>query len=248
LFLLYIHYLTSIQINCSSNYIFSFDNINSSNVSIFQDKIDSIYSSDEKIAFLTFDDGPTKIATPKVLDTLKENDVKASFFVIGYRVNEFPQIVKREYEEGHFVANHGYTHKNSKLYQNKDSFINEILDTDTAISEAIGVSNYHSHLFRFPNGSNGTSYASTKKKCKEYLADIGYCYVDWNALNNDSITKYSSYQLLNNLKATCKDKNSLIILMHDTSDVSKSYEALDDSIKFLKEQGYTFKTFQELLY
>ena len=67
------------------------------------------------------------------------------------------------------------------------------------------------------------------------------------ALNNDSIKKYSSSQLLENLKKTCKDKQSLVILMHDTTDVSKSYIALNDSIIYLKEQGYTFKTFYDLL-
>lgn len=213
-----------------------------------QNKLDSLYSSNEKIAFLTFDDGPTKIATPKILNTLKEHNVKANFFVIGYRVNEFPDIVKRVYDEGHFIANHGFSHKNSELYKSKDSFINEIVDTDKAISNAIGIQNYCSHIFRFPNGSSSNSYSGAKKKCKKYLKEIGYAYIDWNALNSDSIKKYSSYELLNNLKKSCKSKNSLVILMHDTSDVSKSYESLDNSIKYLKEQGYSFKTFDELLF
>lgn len=230
----------------SNNYIFS--DISENNFTIIsnlQNSLDNIYSSNEKIAFLTFDDGPTKTATPKILDILKDNDIHASFFVIGYRVQEFPDIVKRAYDEGNFIANHGYSHKNSKLYQSKESFINEILDTDTAISSAIGVENYHSHIFRFPNGSTGNSYSGAKKNCKKYLQEIGYCYIDWNALNSDSLKKYSSYELLNNFKKTCKGKKSLVILMHDTSDVSKSYESLDDSIKYLKEQGYTFKTFYD---
>lgn len=233
---------------CSSNYIFSVPSENDfSIITNLQDKLDNIYSSDEKIAFLTFDDGPTKIATKKILDILKENNVHASFFVIGYRVNEFPDIVKRAYEEGHFIANHGYSHKNNKLYKNKEAFINEILSTDEAISNAIGVSNYHSHIFRFPNGSTSNNYSTVKKSCKNYLKEIGYTYIDWNALNNDSIKKYSPSSLLSNLKNSCKGKNSLVILMHDTSDVSKSYESLDDSIKYLKEQGYTFKTIKEFL-
>ena len=233
--------------SCSSDYIVSVSADDDSSFSDLQSKIDSIYSSKEKVAFLTFDDGPTKIATPKVLDILKENDVNASFFVIGYRVKEFPNIVKRAYEEGNFIANHGYSHKNSKLYKSKDSFINEILDTDKAISDAIEVSNYHSHVFRFPNGSKGGHSSNIKSNCKTYLNDIGYCYVDWNALNNDSIKKYSSSQLLDNLKKTCKNKTSLIVLMHDTCDVSKSYTALDASIKYLKEEGYSFKNFDSIL-
>lgn len=211
-----------------------------------QKKIDEIYSSKEKIAYLTFDDGPTKVATSKILDILKEEDVKATFFVIGYRVEEFPETIKRAYEEGHLIANHTYSHKNAKLYQSKESFINEIKKTDETISKVLGFS-YSSHLFRFPNGSNGSSYLNAKKKCKEYLKEINYAYVDWNALNQDSTYKYTSSQLLSNLKKSCKNKDSIIILMHDTADVSRSYLALKDSIKYLKEQGYTFKTFEDLL-
>lgn len=236
---------------CSSNYIYSTPYLGGYDMSIisdFQDNFNNVYFSDEKIVYLTFDDGPTKIATPKILDILKKYDIKATFFVIGYRVKEFPQIVKRAFDEGHLIANHGYSHKNSKLYSSKDNFTSEILKTDEVISDAIGIKNYHSHIFRFPNGSKSSSYSSIKQKCKNYLKDIGYCYIDWNALNNDSIKKYSSSQLVNNLKNSCKNKNSLVILMHDTSDVSKSYEALEDSIKYLISENYTFKTLDSLLY
>lgn len=212
-----------------------------------QEKIDAIYSSEEKVAYLTFDDGPTKIATPKVLDILKEEEVKATFFVIGYRVKEFPNTVKRAYEEGHFIANHTYSHQNTKLYKSKESFLKEIEQTNSAIAEAIDVSYYSSHLFRFPNGSKSTSYSGAKERCKEYLKELNYAYVDWNALNQDSIHKYSASQLVSNLKKSCENKDSLVILMHDTADVSRSYLALKDSIEYLKEQGYTFKTFENLL-
>ena len=102
-----------------------------------QSKIDSLYKGTEKVAYLTFDDGPTKTATPIILDILKEEKVPATFFVIGSRVEEFPNIVKRAYEEGHFIANHSYSHQNAKLYQNKVSFLNEIQKTDEAIAKAI---------------------------------------------------------------------------------------------------------------
>ena len=128
----------------------------------------------------------------------------------------------------------------------ENSFIKDLQDTENAISEAIGTS-YTSHLFRFPNGSKGTSYSSQKKQCIKYLEEINYGYVDWNALNQDSIGHYNSNELLNNLKKTTKGKNSLVILMHDTADVSRSYLALEDSIKFLKSEGYTFKTFEDFV-
>ena len=80
-------------------------------------KILGLTKGTEKVAFLTFDDGPNVSVTPKVLDILKDEEVKASFFVIGKNVDSHPEIVKRAYDEGHFIANHGYDHNNSTLYK-----------------------------------------------------------------------------------------------------------------------------------
>lgn len=113
--------------------------------------LDDIAKSDEKKAYLTFDDGPTLKCTEKILDILKEENVKATFFVVGKHVKEYPEIVKREYEEGHYIANHGYNHNNKLLYKNMESFEKEITETDLEISKAIGLENYSSHIFRFPN-------------------------------------------------------------------------------------------------
>lgn len=210
-------------------------------------KIETIYDKPEKIAYLTFDDGPTKNVTPKVLEILKKNNTLANFFVVGKHVAEYPELVKQEYEDGHFIANHGYSHNNNKLYKSKNDFINEILKTDEAISTAIGVSGYHSHIFRFPNGSMSKNHYNAKKNATNYLKEIDYTYVDWNALNNDSIKKYSKEQLLSNLKKSSKDKGTLVILMHDTGDVNNTYDVLEDSINYIKSQGYEFRTFYDIL-
>ena len=84
-----------------------------------------------------------------------------------------------------------------------------------------------------------------KKEMVNLLKDINYTYIDWNCLNNDSVKKYSSYQLLNNLKKTSKNKKTLVILMHDTKDVSNSSTVLKESISYLKSNGYIFKNFYE---
>ena len=211
------------------------------------DKIAEIEKEEEKIVFLTFDDGPTQRATPKILDILKEEDVKATFFVIGKYVDRHPEIVKRAYEEGHYIANHGYSHNNFKLYSTSQSFIDEITKTDIAIGEAIGIPDYCSHLFRFPNGFMASMYKKQKREALPILEKLNYTYLDWNCLNNDSMKKYSSMQLLNNLKKSAKDKSVLVILMHDTSDVSNSSLVLKDSISYLKSQGYTFDNFYRFM-
>ena len=212
-----------------------------------QEEISKLTKSSEKIAYLTFDDGPTLRATGKILDILKEENIKATFFVIGKYVNHHPDLVKRAYDEGHFIANHGYNHNNSKLYQDKQSFLAEVKNTDAEIGNAIGITNYCSHIFRFPNGYISSNYKTKKQKAAKFLSDMGYLYVDWNCLNRDSEGKYTQYQLLQNLKKTTLNKGTLIILMHDTSDVNDTPAILKDSISYLRECGYEFHNFYDLI-
>ena len=222
-------------------------NSNSSLDENLQDTFNNLIKDDAKIAYLTFDDGPRRKATPKILDILKDEGVKATFFVIGKYVKENPDLIKREYDEGHFIANHGYDHNNSKLYKDAESFRNEILATDVEIGNALGLENYCSHVFRFPNGFMSKNYSGSKKSAVSILKDLNYVYVDWNCLNKDSEVKVSEYQLLNNLKKTSKNKGTLVILMHDSGDVNDTASVLKDSITFLKDQGYEFHNFYDFV-
>lgn len=209
--------------------------------------ITNLGKNNEKIAYLTFDDGPTLKATGKILYILEEENIKATFFVVGKHVKEHPELVKRAYEEGHYIANHGYNHNNSLLYKSSDNFISEIKNTDIEIGNAIGVDNYCSHVFRFPNGFMSNNYRSKKNEYAKLLLDMDYTYIDWNCLNRDSEKKYSNYQLLNNLKKSSKNKGTLVVLMHDTSDVNPTPSVLKDSISYLKSQGYVFKSFYSII-
>lgn len=235
---IFFYYSTSIPTSTSTISIISEDTIN---------RITNLPNQKEKVAYLTFDDGPSANITPKILDILKEEDIKATFFVIGKYVDEYPEITKRAYEDGHYIANHTYDHNNKILYKNSESFINEVKKTDTAISNAIGVQNYSSHVFRFPTGFMSKNNKQAKKSMLPLLYNLGYTYIDWNCLNNDSMKKYTKEQLLNNLKKTSKNKDTLVILMHDTKFVSDSSIALKESIEYLKSQGYAFKNFYDIL-
>lgn len=213
----------------------------------FQYKINHLIGQKEKIAYLTFDDGPTISSTPKVLDILKEEDVKATFFVIGKYVKNHPDLIQRVYEEGHFIANHGYNHKASKLIESNESFIQEIKQTDLEIGKALNIPNYSSHVFRFPYGFSSSYYNNNRENLSDLLKSLNYTYIDWNCLNKDSERKTSNSELLNNLKKSCKNKGTLVILMHDTTDVNDSSAVLKESISFLKSQGYIFENFYSLL-
>lgn len=114
--------------------------------------IKSIYKSDTKRAFLTFDDGPST-NTNDVLNILKENDIKATFFVLGKQVEIFPEITKRIYDEGHYIANHGYSHIYKNIYNTPEQVLVEYNQCNEIIAKTIEIPEYNSHLFRFPGGS-----------------------------------------------------------------------------------------------
>ena len=83
-----------------------------------------------------------------ILDLLKEQNVKANFFVLGSRVELYPQIVKREYEEGHYIANHGYSHTYSQIYSSTNSVLDEYNKTNQAVKNAIENQAYNTNIFR----------------------------------------------------------------------------------------------------
>lgn len=206
------------------------------------------YESTEKKAYLTFDDGPTKSTTPKILDILKNNNINATFFVVGKNVEANPDIIKRSYNEGNFIANHTYSHQNNILYQDEETFLSEIEKTDLIISKAINKKNYSSKLFRFPNGFSSNNYHYEKEKACKYLNSINYHFIDWNCTLEDSTYKLSNYELMQNLKNSSKGKGTLVILMHDSGYVNKTDEVLQDVINYLKYNGYSFHTLNELIF
>ncbi len=205
-----------------------------------------VYSSDEKQVFLTFDDGPSSV-TPNILDILKENDVKATFFVLGSNVDLKPEIVKREYEEGHFIANHGYSHKYSSIYSSPQSVLDEYNHTLESVRSAIGVKNYNSHLFRFPGGSSGGQYADIKRQAIDLLQSNQITYTNWNCLTGDAAGNKTKEEMWDSLISTAGDKNSLVILMHDAGDKQVTAEILPEIIKYYKDNGYVFKSYYDIM-
>ncbi len=209
--------------------------------------IDNIYDSKEKVAFLTFDDGPSSNVTPEILDVLKKEDIKATFFVLGTMVKANPGVLRREREEGHYIANHSYSHVYSKVYANKNKPLEEYNKTNKLIQEALGDSNYQSNIFRFPGGSVGGYYDKLKQKAKKKFQEKGISYLDWNCLTNDSDGAETKQAIMQNLKATSKGKKSLVILMHDAPNKDLTAKTLPDVIKYLKEQGYSFQNMYDVI-
>ena len=213
----------------------------------FINSVKNIYNGEEKRVFLTFDDGPTKEVTPYILDVLDKYNVKATFFVLGTRVKQNPDILKRTYEAGHYIANHGYSHKYSSVYKSADTVLDEYNRTENAIREALGNDSYSSNLFRFPGGSKGGPYEEIKKEARSKLNEYGIAYLDWNALTYDAEGAKSKDDILKNLKETTKGWDNVVLLMHDSADKKVTYETLEEVIKYLQDEGYAFKNIYDII-
>jgi peptidoglycan/xylan/chitin deacetylase (PgdA/CDA1 family) len=204
-------------------------------------------STGEKRVFLTFDDGPTKAVTPFILDILKQENIKATFFLLGTNAKYNPDLIKREFDEGHYIGNHGYSHRYKDIYASPEATLAEYSQTQQIIRDALQNQSYLGNVFRFPGGSNGGKYNNQKQASKELLLQNGIVHLDWNALSEDAAGQYTKEQLLANVEATIGDKSSVVILMHDSSDKILTYEMLPDLINYLKQQGYSFKNIYDLL-
>ncbi len=200
--------------------------------------VEDIKSYDRKIAFLTFDDGPSHNVTPLVLETLQKYNVYATFFVLGNMCEKNGHVLKQVKEQGHSIGIHSYTHELNKFLKSRDSFINEIKMTENAIKENLG-EDFTTRLFRFPGGS----FETYKRKYLNDLHDLGYVSVDWNALTSDSeYVNPKPEMLMERLKATIVNKDRIIILMHDSDTKEVSAEILPEIIEFLQSEGYEFAT------
>jgi peptidoglycan/xylan/chitin deacetylase (PgdA/CDA1 family) len=196
-----------------------------------------------KVAYLTFDDGPCTSVTIRILDTLKQYNVKATFFVLGSMAENNTWIVKREKDEGHVVANHTYSHNYNYLYADTKNLIDDFKKCEVVLKSILV--DYNSKLVRFPGGAMGTA----REPFRQAAVNAGYHYVDWNALNSDSDAKYipagSSCvpvdSLINCIKETTIGKQHVVILMHDAPGKTTTADSLPQVIEYLKAQGYIFK-------
>lgn len=199
-----------------------------------------------KIAYLTFDDGPSDTVTPMILDILKEENVKATFFILGQALDKNDtnkDLLKREVAEGHAIGNHTYSHNYKYLYPNKtvnvDNFMSDVEKTNSLFKSILG-DDFSTRAIRFPGG-----HMSWKgmKPLDDILSAKDYHQVDWNCLPKDAEGGYKdASQLIQELKKTVKGREKAIILMHDTYGKEETAKALPEIIKYLKEQGYEFRT------
>ena len=195
----------------------------------------------DKVVALTFDDGPSPVWTPKILDELKKANIKATFFMLGEHVAKYPEIARRVAQEGHEIGNHTYDH-HVLLYYKLDELTKEIKDTERIIQKTTGQT---TRYFRPPK-----AWLTNEEKKK--IESLGYKVVLWSLNSKDWVTfddKYIVRYIVRNIRA------GDIILFHDSGGVfgteggnrHETVITIPRLVKKLTEKGYKFVTISELL-
>lgn len=198
----------------------------------------------DKEVFLTFDDGPSNHTT-KVLSILDQYNVKATYFIIGKMAETYPDMLKAINNDGMAVENHSYTH-DYNMYKSVAGTESDINKCDEVLHNIIGIGT--SKYIRLPGGSdNEVSSKETMANIRRQLLSDGKHYIDWNVSSTDgSPTLVPVQKIVQTVSAQCANKHFAVILMHDANEKTTTVDALPQIIQYLKNKGFTFRTFKDL--
>lgn len=188
-----------------------------------------------KKVYLTFDDGPGS-QTGKILDILKKNHVKATFFVTGKEDASSKKMYKRIVKEGHTLAMHSYSHIQDVIYDSKEAFAKDLKQINRCLYEATGV---HTKFYRFPGGSSTQNTSLPIQNFIDVLNKNHYLYLDWNVIspdiNNANATKE---QVVTGVMQGVDAYDTAVVLMYDVADKPMTVKALPSIIKQIKAKNY----------
>lgn len=192
-----------------------------------------------KVVFLTFDDGPSQY-TPALLDTLRANNVNATFFVVGLNAQKMPDIVRREYAEGNTVGIHCWNHDYRVCYASPDAFMEDFNHARSFLTDLLGVS---PKVCRFPGGTNNTvSHRGGPHFMQTVVPQVdalGVKHFDWNAYAGDAEVKPATeQQVIGNVIGQVTHRSLSVVLCHDIKPTTVS--AMATIIPQLKSLGYAF--------
>lgn len=226
--------------NKSSTNATNTNTTNKTNTNISNVNSASTSTANSGVIYLTFDDGPSADITPKILNILKQENVKATFFILNYSSgNEY--LVKRIVNEGHTIGIHGYSHDYKNIYKSVDSYMNNLIKLQEKIKTSTGVT---TNITRFPGGSSNTISSFNPKimtKLTKEVKEKGFIYYDWNVSSGDAGGAKNKDQVYNNVVKGLKRNRNNIVLMHDFASNNKTLNALTDIIQYGKKNGYTFQ-------
>lgn len=209
-------------------------------VNVIKRPIGSTNGNGNGIIYLTFDDGPSSSTTPGILDILKEEGVKATFFVINHNSN-LDYLIQRAYKEGHTIGLHSYSHQYQVIYGSRDAYIDDLRAIGNKVLSLTGV---ESKIIRFPGGTSNTiskKYSlGVMSLIVPYVLEQGYNYYDWNVASGDSGEAKTSSEVYQNVIKGLSHNKTNIVLMHDFANNKKTLNALRDIIHYGKNNGYSF--------
>jgi len=193
--------------------------------------------TEPKTVYLTFDDGPSK-RTAEILDILKKENIKATFFIIGKEGNKEKDLMRRIVEEGHTIGIHTYSHVYESIYSSVENYLEDFHKTYKLIVDTTGV---RPEVFRFPGGSINPYNARYYEEIIAEMMRRGFTYYDWNASSGDANARAAANSVYNNTIQSSGDKDRIILLMHDS--ISKTYTvaALPGIIEYYKAKGFRFE-------
>ena len=165
-----------------------------------------------KTMYLTFDDGPSVENTRKVLEILRERDIKATFFLVGENVRQHPEVARQIVAEGHTIGIHCDNHDYDALYASVDSYVADFEKARQTVYEVTGV---ETNLFRFPGGSVNDFNRKTGKAIIREMTERGYIYYDWNASLEDAVKNPDPKRLIENGVSTTLGRDKVVLLAHD---------------------------------
>lgn len=228
--------------------IYSIKNVYANNINVHSyeddnDKNDNesecptlLSASKEKNVYLTFDDGPDPKVTHQILDTLKQENIKATFFVIGQNINYYKKPFNRIVNEGHSIGLHSYTHELKDVYKSDESFLSEMEKSQSLIKNLTGQT---VSILRFPGGT----FKRLTPTLLDKLHAKNYKIYDWHATVDDGMKpRTSANKLVENAISYKGKNNDIIVLLHNRYNNSTTAEALPKLIKHYKSLGYTFKS------
>lgn len=188
-----------------------------------------------KIAYLTFDDGPSK-HTPDTLRILRENNIKATFFITGWCIDGKEDILQQIIEDGHTIGLHSWSHDYDEIYASPEAWMNDFAKVYNKVYDVTGKKAW---AFRFPGGSYNNYNKPTADAIIAEMQRRGFSYFDWNAATSDA-TKSATYEsCMEYLEESIYSDHS-VVLMHDSLELTPQY--LQDAIDLLKSEGYSFET------
>lgn len=194
-----------------------------------------IGDTNEKVLYLTFDAGYENGCTAKILDTLKEKQVPAAFFLVGNYIQRSPDLVRRMVAEGHTVGNHTMHHYDMSRLSDKAAFSKELTDLETLYKETVGQE--LPKYYRPPQGIYSEENLKMAQELGYQTVFWSLAYVDWN--NDAQPTRETAFA-----KLLPRTHNGAVVLLHSTSKTNA--EILGELIDKWKAMGYRFGTLEEL--